>query len=170
MVKLLKAPAGMTYNSYSWRGRVVPITMGTAKGWPTKLAGPKPSLDAVYTAASMLSQTGTARHAALAMYLRDEGATQPQVIIGTGDTGVNAYTQARDTGALAVRTVNSGVTGHKSYALELPAKGKPATAKAEGKLTTAKGKPAKPAAKPAKPADKPATAAKAVDTGNSDNA
>lgn len=90
--------------------------------WP-KAAGPVISEALLDAAATLISRHGTAKHLALAMYLRPEGATQPEVIMATGDTGNNAFTTARDLSKCGTPAVE-GRNGHKAYALALPAKRK----------------------------------------------
>lgn len=114
------------------------------KNWP-KQAGAKVTGDQITTASNLCKRAGTSKHLALAMYLRPNGATQGEVVIASGDTQVNAYSDAIKLG-LAVAVPVERRDGHKVYKLEL-----------------AKPKAAKPARKPrvrATPkADKPADAA-----------
>jgi hypothetical protein len=113
------------------------------KRWQAKLAGPKPTPEVLATAGSFLKRTGTAKHLALAMYLRPEGATQSETVAGTEDTQINAYYDAVRGKQLVAVTLPAR-NGHKVYALALP-KAKPAKAK-----RAAKAKPAK-ADQPAAP-------------------
>ena len=117
---------------YNWHGTPAHTMSGKANAWPLKLAGPKPTVDQLALAASLIKRHGTAKHLALAMYLRENGATQPEVNAATGDTGINAYTDAYKGGSMAQRAVN-GRAGHKCYALALPVKraSKPRKAKAK---------------------------------------
>jgi hypothetical protein len=121
-------------------------TMADAfKRWPTKLAGAKPSNEAVSTAASALKRHGTGKHLALAMYLRPEGATQPETVAACGDTNVNAYYDAVRGGHFKAVTLPTR-NGHKVYALALPAKATRKPRKAAGKAKAAgKGKAAEAA-------------------------
>lgn len=144
---------------FNWSGRTVPLTMGKASAWP-KAAGARPNDGQLVTAAGLISRTGTAKHLALAMMLREGGATQPELIQATGDTAVNAYRDAITAGLVAVPV--TGRNGHKAYALALPVKKAAAPRKAAGKgkgkaakaATPAKAAPATPAVEPAeKPTD-----------------
>lgn len=130
---------------FNWSGRTVPVTMGKASAWP-KAAGTRPNDGQLMTAAGLISRTGTAKHLALAMMLREGGATQPELIQATGDTAVNAYRDAITAGLVAVPV--TGRNGHKAYALALPVKKAKAASKAK-----AKAKAAPAASEPEKPAD-----------------
>lgn len=105
----------------------------TLKRWP-KAAGNKP-VDANITAANaMVKRPNTGKAMGLAMYLRPEGATQPEVVTVTGDTQVNAFSAAWR-GKLAVAVDAGTRNGHKVYKLALKAskpKGK-ASGKGKGK-------------------------------------
>lgn len=124
-------------------------TMAAAfKHWPLKLAGSKPTqanIDAVV--ATGLKRTGTGKHLALAMYMRNEGATQPECVAACGDTNVNAYYEAVRSKAMVAVTLPAR-NGHKVYALALPTK---RASKAKGKAK-AKRTP-KATTQPTQPAD-----------------
>ncbi len=109
-------------------------TMAAAfKRWPGKLAGAKPTQVNVDATASLLKRTGTGKHLALAMYVRDGGATQPECVAACGDTNVNAYYDAVRSKALVAVTLPAR-NGHKVYALALPVK---RASKAKGKAKRA---------------------------------
>jgi hypothetical protein len=115
--------------------------LATAKAWP-KNAGSRVTEAQLAAAAAVLKRTGTAKHLGLAMYLRNEGATQGQVYAATGDTQVNVARDLIANGkALAVTMQPANGTGHKVYKLALYPNGAPAP-KGKGN-----GKAAKPAAK-----------------------
>ena len=99
------------------------------KRWPAKLAGAKPTQADVDATAALLKRTGTGKHLALAMYMRADGATQPETVAACGDTNVNAYYEAVRSKALVARTLPAR-NGHKVYALALPTK---RASKAKGK-------------------------------------
>ena len=109
------------------------------KAWRAALMGAKPSQALIEQAGSLVKRTGTAKHLALAMYMRDGGATQGEVLLATGDTQINAYGEAVRTKALNAVTSNPARAGHKVYALALPAP------KAPRKPRAAKAKPVEPA-------------------------
>jgi hypothetical protein len=89
------------------------------KRWP-KASGNKPVDANVTAAAGMVKRPNTAKHMGLAMYLRPEGATQPEVITVTGDTQVNAFSAAWR-GGMAVAVDAGTRNGHKVYKLALKA-------------------------------------------------
>ena len=113
------------------------------KHWVMKLAGAKPTAETIAAAGALLKRNGTAKHLALAMYMREGGATQTETVAGTGDTQINAYYDAVRGGQLVAVTLPAR-NGHKVYALALP-KAKPVKAR------KAKAKPVQPVA------DQPAT-------------
>lgn len=116
------------------------------KNWP-KQAGAKVTGDQISTASGLCKRTGTSKHLALAMYLRPQGATQGEVVIASGDTQVNAYSDAIKLG-LAVAVPVERRDGHKVYKLELA---KPKAAKQR--------QTRKPRVRAEKQADKPADSA-----------
>lgn len=107
------------------------------KHWP-KQAGEKVTNEQLAIAASMLKRHGTAKHLALAMYFRPQGATQIEVTIATGDTGNNVYGDAHKTlnpatkKPWAVEVPIEKRSDRKVYKLALPEK---AASKATGKAT-----------------------------------
>lgn len=153
--------------TYNWRGTPA-TTMANVKAWP-KLAGPRVTENELANAASMLRHHGTAKHLALAMYLRANGATQVECIAATGDTAVNAYSEAWRNGH-AVQVAVNGRNGHKAYCLALPSKGKGKASKPAAAASKGKGKgKGKPASKAGKPASKPAAAASKPAASNDGN-
>jgi hypothetical protein len=92
------------------------------KGWQAKLSGAKPSQAIIDAAGALLKRTGTGKHLALAMYMRDGGATQAEVLLATGDTQINAFGDAVRSKVLAPVTTHPARGGHKVYALALPVK------------------------------------------------
>jgi hypothetical protein len=116
------------------------------KAWP-KAAGTKVTEAQLAQAAGMLKRHGTAKHMGLAMYLRDAGATQPQVVLVTGDTQVNVSRELIAAGKAKAVAMPAAAGGHKVYRLAAatPAapKAKRAPRKATGKATD------KPEAQPA---------------------
>ncbi len=114
------------------------------KHWQAKLAGAKPATETIAAAGALLKRNGTAKHLALAMYMRPTGATQTETVAGTGDTQINAYYDAVRGKQLVAVTLPAR-NGHKVYALALP-KAKVAKAKAPRKAKADKAAPATPAA------------------------
>lgn len=114
----------------------------------------------ITAAATGVKRYGTAKHMALAMYLRPEGATQAEVLIVTGDSGVNVYRDCKTAGWPALEVGKRG--GVKVYKMSLPS-AKPAkvkqaakqAAKAAGNFKPVKAKAA--ASKAAKAASKAAS-------------
>jgi hypothetical protein len=106
------------------------------KHWQAKLAGAKPAAEVIAAAGALLKRNGTAKHLALAMYMRPTGATQTETVAGTGDTQINAYYDAVRGGQLEAVTLPAR-NGHKVYALALP------KAKVSKPKRAAKAKPAK---------------------------
>lgn len=119
------------------------------KRWNVKAMGTKPTQALIEQSGSFLKRTGTGKHLALAMFMRDGGATQTEIIHATGDTQINCYYEAVRSETLASVDSNPARGGHKVYALALPVK----KAKAPRKARAAK----KPATKPT--ADQPETPA-----------
>ena len=115
------------------------------KGWQVKLMGAKPEAKHFAKAHAMGVRVGTKGAVALAMYFRDEGATQGEVTIVNGGPYLNVARQAVTKG-LAARVDGPSRGGHKVYRLALPV-AKPVKAKAPRKAR-AKAKPA-PEATPA---------------------
>jgi hypothetical protein len=146
------------------------------KAWPVKFASSKINNDLLTIAASSGMRTGTAKHAAVAMMLRAEGATQGEMNIATGDTNYAAHRDALKTGLFVdvpcEKRVNGqpdswgNKQGHKCFKLALkPApkpKAKKAAGKPAGKQATAskgngKGKAQTPTSEPQQPAQQPAS-------------
>ena len=121
----------MTKLTFGWTNDTLASTWAS---WP-KAAGTKPTVDELTRAGGMIKRQGTGKHLALAMYLRTGGATQPEVVVATGDTQVNAYREALLTTGITSRGVD-GRSGHKAYALALPT-----ARKAKAKADTAATKP-----------------------------
>jgi hypothetical protein len=140
------------------------------KGWQAKALGPKPTAE-LFTQAHALGCRPGKQALAMAMYLRDGGATDGQVkmacIIQWGSSGSH-HNKRRDiisAGFAKAKPVVSDTQGHKVYAITLTAKGvtkaavteKPAKAatKATKATTKVKAVPATVTATPA-PAEAPA--------------
>lgn len=119
------------------------------KAWPVKYAGNKPTADNFKVAHMLGARPGTKTAVAIAMMLRDSGATQPQVINLNGGAYLNKARELVAAGHAQRVPMPATAEGHTVYKLALPvAKAK---AKAPRKAKADKGN------KPA-PADKPATA------------
>lgn len=111
-------------------------------GWPTKFAGPKPTSANFAFAHSLGARPGTKTAVALAMYARDNGASQAQVINVNGGPYLNKMRAVIEAGHASRMPVPANAQGHTVYRLALPVK-----AKAKAKAT----KPRK--AKADKPAE-----------------
>ncbi len=100
------------------------------KTWP-KDAGPKPSQQEL-EAAESLGKNGAKVTLALAMYLRDGGATNPEVMMAVGNPQLNKMRELASSGK--VKKVPSAPRGNKTvYKIVLKA------AEASKKPTKAKG-------------------------------
>ena len=86
--------------------------------WP-EAAGAKPSQANVNAAARLVKRQGTAKHLAAAMYLRSAGATQPEVIVATGDTQINVHRESRAAKLAVDAATGKARGGHKVYRLAL---------------------------------------------------
>lgn len=145
----------MTFNANEALKPYVNMT----KGW-AKQAGTKPTGEALATVHALGARPGK-QAMALAMALRPEGVTGPQIVLACGAPQLN---KMRDTAAKGlVKFVAMPITeaGHKVYRIELTAKGTAKVDKAKAAPADADTKAAKPrkAAKPSKPkADKAAPA------------
>lgn len=98
------------------------------KGWQVKALGPKPTL-ANFEAAHALGCRAGKQALAMAMYLRDSGATDGQVkmacIIQWGSSGSH-HNKRRDiisAGWVKAKPVQADAQGHKVYAIALTDKG-----------------------------------------------
>ena len=127
------------------------------KGWQVKALGPKPTVDQFKAAHAMGCRPGK-QALAMAMYLRDGGATDGQVkmacIIQWGSSGSH-HNKRRDLIAaklVAEKPAVSDAQGHKVYAIALTAKG---VSKVEG--SAAAEVAVKATSKPRKGKGKPAT-------------
>ena len=108
------------------------------KGWQVKALGPKPTAE-LFTQAHALGCRPGKQALAMAMYLRDGGATDGQVkmacIIQWGSSGSH-HNKRRDLIAaklVAEKPAVSDAQGHKVYAIALTARG---TSKVEGAAAT----------------------------------
>lgn len=108
--------------------------------WPTKYAGPKPTAANFAAAHSLGPKPGTKTAVALAMYFRDGGADQGQVVVINKGPYLNAARAAVAAGQ-AIAVAMPANDGHKVYKLALPTK----------KVSKPKAK----ASKPRKAASKP---------------
>ena len=140
-----------TENVLGWYATVL-------NGWQVKALGPKPTAE-LFTQAHALGCRPGKQALAMAMYLREGGATDGQVkmacIIQWGSSGSH-HNKRRDLiGAKFVKAkpVVSDAQGHKVYAIALTATGTAKVAKPVDVVKVAKPVKAK-AAKPAK-TDKP---------------
>lgn len=119
------------------------------KNWP-KSAGNKPTVEALTRIHELGARPGSKASIALAMYLRDTGATQAQVISVTGSPQLNKL-RTLVQGGLAKRVnVPNDERGHTVYKVTLTGKkGHPAKEAAPKKQVKAKAK------KPDKVEDQP---------------
>jgi len=88
--------------------------------WP-EAAGAKPSQANINAAGKLLKRQHTAKHMALAMYLRGTGATQPEVIQATGDTQINVVRETVAAKLASTVDVGKARGGHKVYRVALTA-------------------------------------------------
>lgn len=125
------------------------------KAWPVKFAGPKPTADQFNQAHGFGARAGTKVALAIAMYLRNDGATQGQVFNIVGAPQLNKMRALIEAGQAVRLPMPVNTQGHTVYKLALAPK----------KAT--KAKPAKTAkAKPAKPAKAESAATPTVDAAN----
>lgn len=101
-----------------------------------KAAGAKPDDALLDATAVAFRRLGTWSHLAAAMYARPEGATQPEVIMGTGDTHYDALRALKAAGFTVTKGGARG--GHAVYTATLA---KPTKAKGGNKPRKAKAKP-----------------------------
>lgn len=127
------------------------------KTWPAKYAGPKPTAEIFKAVHGLGAKPGSKTAMALAMYLRNAGATQAQVVVINNGPYLNKMRQLVDAGAVKREALPKNDEGHTVYKLTLTAKATAKRKPASKRKATAK--PAsKATAKPAKPADNAATA------------
>lgn len=107
------------------------------KKWP-KEAGPKPTADQITAAETLGSRGGAKVTLALAMYLRDGGATNPEVIMAVGNPQLNKMRALAESGAVK-KVPMAPKDGKTVYKIELKA----AKAKAPSKPKAKKESPAK---------------------------
>lgn len=128
------------------------------KGWNVKVLGNKPTDDQLAAIHALGARPGK-QALANAMYLRDGGATNGQVVIACGASQLNKMRELV-TRKLVKRDMNAGTNeaGHTVYKINLTAAGEAKLAKAKAEANTEA--PAPKASKPRKPRTKPAGAAK----------
>ena len=135
--------------------------------FPDKFACSKFTNEQLVLAAQTGMRTGTAKHAAVAMFLRPEGATQAECNMATGDTNYAAYRDALKTDLFVEVPVEKRINGqpdswgaqggHKCFKLALKPKVASKPRKANGKRKQASKAKVTPA--PETPAETPATPA-----------
>lgn len=113
------------------------------KAWHAPACGPKPTAEQLI-AAEQYGRPGMKATLALAMYLRDGGATNAQVVAAVGNPQNNKRRQLIQAGKLVARRDGPATNeaGHTVYRVAL------ATAKAKAPRKAKPAKPAKPEAKP----------------------
>lgn len=119
--------------------------VGQTGKWPTALAGAVVTAEHVAQAANLCKRNGTAKHLGLAMTLRADGATQPEINAATGDTQVNAIRDAKDLGFVKLEEVGRR-NGHKVYKISLVEPKAKATRKRTAKAKAKAEQPETPAA------------------------
>lgn len=125
--------------------------------WQAKVAGPKPTAAQFEAAHGLGARPGTDAALAVAMYLRDSGATQGQVIIATGGPRLNKLRAIVAAGHATREPMEKNAEGHTIYKLALPkakaskADSKPKASRKRTRLTKAE-----------KPADKADNAAESA--------
>lgn len=129
--------------------------------WHAKTMGPKPTAAQFEAAHGLGARPGTDAAMAVAMYLRDGGATQAQVVVVTNGPRLNKLRAIVAAGHATREPMPKNELGHMVYKLALPKAKAPAKAKAPRKPRTrlAKGAPVKAA--PAKADTAPADNANA---------
>lgn len=121
----------------------------TLKGWNSKYAGAKPTADQFKTAHQLGARPGTKTAVAIAMYLRDNGATQGQVFVVNGGPYLNKMRALIEAGHAVRVPMSADASGHTVYKLALPTK-KASKAKTPRKPRVREAEKATPAAEPAK--------------------
>lgn len=109
---------------------------GFFKGWPTKIAGPKPSAAQLDVAAQLGARVPSKVGLALAMYQRPQGATQGQVIAACGGPQLNKLRGLITAGKVSRVSMPNDAAGHTVYKMVLKGRKTPAKAhkaKAKGK-------------------------------------
>ncbi len=92
------------------------------KGWQTKHAGAKPTAEHFKLAHAMGARPGTKTAVAIAMYLRDNGATQGQVFVVNGGPYLNKMRALIEAGHAVRVPMSADASGHTVYKLALPTK------------------------------------------------
>lgn len=131
------------------------------KGWQVKALGEKPSVDMFSTVHALGVRPGSKVALAIAMYLRETGATQGQVITACGGPQLNKMRGFIESGVLKREAMPANDAGHTVYRVTLKAKGAKVVAKATAAEAEADTVPAE---KPAVKAKRARRARAAVDT------